>query len=168
MVEQIARRIINRIRGEISAFIDESGDSEIDASGRESSGDILTEVQSHLGKLIAEHHQTTKQLNASRTELNAMQQKIELAIEAGRDDLARAALIRRNGLNRQITSLEAHLKDVETESLELEDLIRELADSEPESIGDSRATMSAALAQQLSELDALVKNKTAASDEPKT
>ena len=167
MVEQIARRIINRIRGEISAFIDESGNSEIDVSGRDTSSDILTEVQSHLGKLIAEHHQTTKQLNASRTELNAMQEKIELAVDAGREDLARAALIRRNGLNRQITSLEAHLKDVETESLELEGLISDLADAD-RSANDDVSELDAALSQQLSELDALVKNKTAASDEPKT
>ena len=160
MVEHIAMRIINRIKQEVSAFIDESEGVETASSKDDAPSEILADVKDHLGKLIAEHHQITKTHASASQELKTLLEKIELAIDSGRDDLARAALIRRNGLQRQISSLDLRLKDIEAETLEVEALIEDLSAEAGETNDTPSANPVSALNKQLGELDELVSRRT--------
>ena len=160
MVEHIANRIINRIKAEVSAFIDESGDHEATSRTRDGKGGIIPEIRDHLGKLIAEDHLINKQISANKEALSKLQDKVEFAINQDRDDLARAALIQKKGLERQLAGFEARLKEIELESLELESLIQELTQEAAEDIGSGAPGTSRGSSAQLKELEALVKQKT--------
>ena len=161
MVEHIAMRIINRVKSEISAFIDESGDHEAKPHSSDTRGQIIPEIRDHLGKLIAEDHLINKQISANEEALAKLQDKVEFAISQDRDDLARAALIQRKGLERQLAGFEARLKEIELESLELEALIQELSqEAAAEDAGSTASETSTGLSAQLKELEALVKQKT--------
>jgi len=160
MIDQIARRIIDRIKHEFTAFIDEAGNPDVQAN---QNGDLISDVRDHLGKLIAEDHQIRKQLSALKDELGGLQNKIEAAISSDREDLARAGFIRRNGLQRQIESLTARLQDIETESLELEALIRELS-GDPDASGTQPASGNTSLEHQLEELEDLAQKMASKAD----
>lgn len=165
MVERIAKRIINRIKDEVSAFIDESDEGTETRSVQNKPDEAVLEIRDHLGKLIAEHHQISKQLKASSVELEALRDKVEFAIGADRDDLARAALIRCYGLKRQIAGLKARQQDIESESLEVEDLIEELSSgSNSDNVGNSNE-LNKAVKEQLDELEALLISSSGAADD---
>lgn len=157
MVEQIAKRILSRIKAEVSAFLDVSEKAGTPASASEKPGEIISEIRGHLGKLIAEDHQIQKQITASEEALAQLKDKVELAIDQDRDDLARAVIIQRKGLERQIAGYKARQQEIELESLEIEDLIQSLSDEEGAEDGD--AVSGAQLNKQLSELEALTKRK---------
>ena len=168
MVEHIAMRIINRIKMEVSAFIDESDGAADAPQASDAPSEILADVKDHLGKLIAEHHLVTKMRDSAKNELTTLEEKVELAIDSDRDDLARAALIRRNGLRRQLSTYDQRLEDIEAETLEVEALIEELSAEAGETDDSNPANAATALSKQLVELDALVSRKTGEQDKTQT
>lgn len=165
MIDQIARRVIDRIKQEVSAFINESAD---EPSSEPGSNDLIADVRDHLGALIAEDHQIQKHLKQRDTELSALNHKIELAISSDREDLARAAFIRRNGLRRQIESLKSRQQDIEAESMEIEALIEELSSENGAPTEPDSDQPSPEIKAKLEELETLATKVDPDRDQPKT
>lgn len=159
MIDQVIKRILERLKSEITAFVDEFDDEQSASLTQNHTGTLVDSVRGHLGRLAAEEHQISKQLRAADKDLSEIEHKIEVAINEGREDLARAALIRKHGLRRQIDHLDARFQDITQESLEVEQLISDLSEQNTLE-GQSKLTSTpAALRAKLDELDALMKTR---------
>jgi phage shock protein A len=75
--------------------------------------DTLVEVRSSTVKTIADRKELERKLAVLARERDAWQAKAELAIEKGREDLAKAALVRKNEAVAAISAGEAQLADIE-------------------------------------------------------
>ena len=155
MVDRIARRIVKYIKAEFDAFIGTSEDPAQTANRPKGTHEVVAEVRDHLGKLLAEHHQANKQITLLQEELAALKEKVELAIDSDRDDLARAALIHQKSQERQLAGLQTRLTQIEAECLEIEKFIHDVSMQSPhEYLRDKDETdYSDSLDLQLEELD---------------
>ncbi|WP_394173615.1 phage shock protein PspA [Thalassotalea litorea] len=75
--------------------------------------ETLVEVRTSAAKQIAEKKTLTRQLRAQTDKAAQWQEKAELAINKGRDDLARQALLAKQQCQPVITDIEAQLLQVE-------------------------------------------------------
>lgn len=75
--------------------------------------DTLVEVRSSTVKTIADRKELERKVAALTRDRDAWQAKAELAIEKGREDLAKGALLRKNEAIALIASVETQLSDTE-------------------------------------------------------
>ncbi|TXH34658.1 MAG: phage shock protein PspA [Rhodospirillaceae bacterium] len=75
--------------------------------------DTLVEVRSSTVKTIADRKELERKVAALTRDRDAWQAKAELAIEKGREDLAKGALLRKNEAISLIASVETQLSDTE-------------------------------------------------------
>lgn len=75
--------------------------------------DTLVEVRSAAARAIADKKDIARKLKTVDAEIKEWQDKAELAIDKGRDDLAKAALAEKAHVQRQADSLRAHREAVE-------------------------------------------------------
>jgi phage shock protein A len=75
--------------------------------------DTLVEVRSSTVKTIADRKELERKVAALTRDRDAWQAKAELAIEKGREDLAKGALLRKNEAISLIASAETQLSDTE-------------------------------------------------------
>ncbi|TKB45304.1 phage shock protein PspA [Thalassotalea mangrovi] len=75
--------------------------------------ETLVEVRTSAAKQIAEKKTLTRQLRVQTEKANQWQEKAELAISKGRDDLARQALLAKQQCQPVITDIETQLAQVE-------------------------------------------------------
>ncbi|MDY0883001.1 phage shock protein PspA [Dongia soli] len=75
--------------------------------------DTLVEVRSATVKAIADRKELERKASALVRDRDSWQAKAELAIEKGREDLAKGALLRKNEITALIASAETQLNDIE-------------------------------------------------------
>jgi len=87
---------------------------------------VKDEVRGELGKVEAEKHVTTKQLERANNSLKDLKEQIETAINEKRDDLAEAAVEKQMDFENQIPILKESLKIDEAKIIELNGFIEAL------------------------------------------
>lgn len=97
--------------------------------------DTLVEVRSDAARAIAEKKRLRRQLEQLQREIDHWQHNAELALEKGREELARAALREKHRLERSATALEGELEALETQLAELNSDIARLQ----QKLDDARA-----------------------------
>ena len=75
--------------------------------------EALVEARSHAASCIAEKKHTVRKLDNLQSQQQQWSDKAEIALQKGREDLAREALVVKNGLNADVESLKNHLDAVE-------------------------------------------------------
>lgn len=88
--------------------------------------ETLVEVRTVSAKAIAEKKELSRRKQLLSEQVDAWEGKAELAIEKGREDLAKGALTEKLQLLNEVGELEAELLDVETQLQELESEIGQL------------------------------------------
>lgn len=83
--------------------------------------ETLVEVRSTAAKHIAEKKTIARQVESLQKSVNYWQEKAELALEKGREDLARSALTEKQKANQQLT-------DLEHEAAKLEEFLNAVQD----------------------------------------
>jgi phage shock protein A len=105
--------------------------------------DTLVEVRSAAARAIADKKTDTRKLAAIRAEVEDWEQKAELAVKKGRDDLAKAALHEKAAVERVAAGLQAQLEKVDDG---LERLNSDIARLQ-EKLADAKARQKALLAR---------------------
>lgn len=75
--------------------------------------DTLVEIKASCAGAMASRAKANRALESARTKLDSWTRKAELAIERGREDLAREALIEKRNTRDEVDDLEAELKQFE-------------------------------------------------------
>ncbi|TKB44692.1 phage shock protein PspA [Thalassotalea mangrovi] len=101
--------------------------------------DTLVEVRSSSAKTLAEKKELTRQLSRIETDVAQWQQKAELALSKGREDLARAALVERKKCEEAATALSDELSHFDDHIVKLQDEIAQLQ----EKLADAKARQKA-------------------------
>jgi phage shock protein A len=97
--------------------------------------DTLVEVRSSSAKTLADKKEIVRQASRFEHEAEQWQQKAELALSKGRDDLARAALIEKNKCTENSTALLDELAHVEEHIGKLQSEVSQLQ----EKLADAKA-----------------------------
>lgn len=106
--------------------------------------DTLVEVRSSSAKTLADKKELTRQVNRHRAEADNWQEKAELALSKGREDLARAALVEKKKCSENADALESELAHVEEHIAKLQDEISQLQ----EKLADAKARQKAILMRE--------------------
>lgn len=88
--------------------------------------DAIGEVRTELGTVIANKHLANSRLMQVNQKCEDLGEKIELAVNENRDDLAEAAISQQLNIEAQIPILEAQISDLSNEEKELESYIAAL------------------------------------------
>ncbi|WOH37619.1 phage shock protein PspA [Thalassotalea fonticola] len=90
--------------------------------------DTLVEVRSSSARTLADKKELTRQITRLDTDSETWQQKAELALSKGRDDLARAALVEKNkcedaaqSMNDELASFDDHIAKLQDEISQLQE-----------------------------------------------
>ncbi|WP_286266034.1 phage shock protein PspA [Thalassotalea atypica] len=106
--------------------------------------DTLVEVRSSSAKTLADKKELTRQVGRYEKDAQQWQEKAELALSKGRDDLARAALIEKKKCSENAESLADELTHVESHIAKLQDEISQLQ----EKLADAKARQKAILMRE--------------------
>jgi len=88
--------------------------------------DTLVEVRSDAARTIAEKKKQQRRIDRLGDEILEWERKAELAVSKGREDLARAALAEKNGLERGLASLTREMEELEVQLSKLNEDIGNL------------------------------------------
>jgi phage shock protein A len=125
----IFTRFRDIINSNISAMLDRAEDPEklIRLMIREME-DTLVEIKASCAAVMADRKKTERQLREARSREGNWQQKAELAVNKGRDDLAREALLERRRYTQRAMALERELAECGGLVDQYQDDIRQLED----------------------------------------
>jgi len=129
MKENITTRVGRIISGSVNTLIDAIENSVPETVMEESIREIdsaINEVRVELGKVVANKHLATTRLAEENRKHNDLSEKIELAINDGRDDLAEVAIATQFDIEAQIPILKTTITDCENQEKELEGYISAL------------------------------------------
>lgn len=106
-------RLSDIVNANLNAILDEAEDpAKMVRMITQEMEETLVEVRSTSARYIADHKEVVKKINWLRTESLAWEQKAELAVSKGRDDLARAALNEKTRLNDTAAQLDSDLEGI--------------------------------------------------------
>ncbi|WP_026973444.1 phage shock protein PspA [Aliagarivorans marinus] len=108
--------------------------------------DTLVEVRASTAKVLADKKQLARQIDKAQGVQQQWQEKAELAIQKGREDLAKAALIEKQHLQQTIDALNHEMTAVEDSLSQLQDEIEQLE----QKLNESRQRQAGLLARQAS------------------
>ncbi len=121
----------------------------------------LVEVRSVSAKTIADKKELGRRVRDAQNQVNTWQQKAELAVSKGRDDLAKSALIEMQQQQKNVESLEQEVQRVESELNKLSQDVSQLQ----EKLNDAKSRRKSVLARRNSVQARLqVRRKTAEYD----
>jgi len=106
--------------------------------------DTLVEVRSSSAKTLADKKELTRQVGRYQKDAIQWQEKAELALSKGREDLARAALIEKKKCSESAESLEEELAHVDSHIAKLQGEISQLQ----EKLADAKARQKAILMRE--------------------
>jgi len=106
----------------------------------------LVDVRSMSAKTIADKKELSRRIKDIQNIIETWQQKAELALSKGREDLAKAALAERNEQQKNLTSMQEELHRVEAELNKLTTDISQLQDK----LSDAKARRKGILARRQS------------------
>ena len=138
----IFSRMSDIINANINAMLEKAEDPEkIVRLMIQEMEDTLVEVRSAAARAIADKKTDRRKLAAIRAEVQEWEQKAELAVKKGRDDLAKAALHEKAAVERVAVGLEAQLGQVDDGLERLNEDIARLQ----EKLADAKARQKALL-----------------------
>ncbi len=129
MKEKITSRVGRIISGTFNALIDAVENMAPEAVMEQALGEIddaIEDVRSELGKILADKHLANSRLMQVNSKCEELSEKIELAVEQERDDLAEVAISQQLDIEAQIPILEAQIADLSNSEKELEGYIAAL------------------------------------------
>jgi phage shock protein A len=129
MAEGLMNRVKRLVSGSVNTLVDAVENSAPETVMKESIREIdsaVDEVRDQLGLSIANKHHANKRLMEASAKHEDLAEKLRLAVDTNRDDLAEAAISRQLDLEAQIPILEDALKDASSEEAELESYIAAL------------------------------------------
>jgi len=106
--------------------------------------DTLVEVRSSSAKTLADKKDLVRQANRFEKEAAQWQEKAELALSKGREDLARAALVEKNKCAEKSVSLNDELSHVDEHINKLQEEISQLQDK----LADAKARQKAIIMRE--------------------
>ncbi|MDN3653171.1 phage shock protein PspA [Thalassotalea ponticola] len=101
--------------------------------------DTLVEVRSSSARSLADKKELTRQLTRTLAEADSWQEKAELALSKGRDDLARAALMEKNKCSEAAQAMEQELSSFDDHIAKLQGEVGQLQ----EKLADAKARQKA-------------------------
>lgn len=129
MAEGLMNRAKRLISGSVNSIVDAVENAAPETVMKEAIREIdsvIDEVRGQLGLAIANKHHANKRLMEASAKHEELTEKLRLAVDQNRDDLAEAAIARQIDLEAQIPVLEDALKDASEEETELESYISAL------------------------------------------
>ena len=106
--------------------------------------DTLVEVRSSSAKTLADKKDLTRQATKFEADAEQWQEKAELALSKGRDDLARAALMEKKKCSESAAALVDELSHVDEHIAKLQDEITQLQ----EKLADAKARQKAIIMRE--------------------
>ncbi|NMP33349.1 phage shock protein PspA [Thalassotalea sp. M1531] len=106
--------------------------------------DTLVEVRSSSAKTLADKKELSRQITRYEKDADQWQEKAELALSKGREDLARAALIEKKKCSESAESLAEELQHVDEHIAKLQGEITQLQDK----LADAKARQKAILMRE--------------------
>jgi len=123
----IFSRMTDIINSNINALLDQAEDPEkmIRLIIQEME-DTLVEVRSSSARVLADRKAANRRLEQVREEAQSWEDKAKLAIEKGREDLARAALQEKRAVMEEVSVVEAELQATDEHIAQLNDEVAQL------------------------------------------
>ena len=129
MADGLINRVKRLVSGSVNSIVDAVENAAPETVMKEAIREIdsaIDEVRDQLGLAIANKHHANKRLMEASAKHEELAEKLRLAVDQERDDLAEAAIARQLDLEAQIPVLEDALKDTSLEESELESYISAL------------------------------------------
>lgn len=129
MTENIVARVARLVSGGVNDLVDAVENASPETVMKEAIREVdsaIDQVRDELGKLLANKHLANTRLMETSTKHEELGDRIRVAIDEGREDLAEAAVSRQLDLEAQIPVLEAAIKDSAAEEVKLEGYIAAL------------------------------------------
>lgn len=129
MREKITGRVGRIISGGFNAIIDAVENAAPEAVMEQALrevDDAIAEVRTELGKVIANKHLANSRMTQVNNKCEELAEKIEIAVEQNRDDLAEVAISQQLDVEAQIPILETQLAELSNTEKELEGYISAL------------------------------------------
>ncbi len=130
MTDTLAARVGRIVAGSAHALIDVIEGTMPDAVLQQTLREIdkaIDEVRTELGRAVAEKHLAGKRLAEQSSRHEELTSHVELALEQGREDLARAAVERQLDVEAQVPVLEATVAEAGRRETELEGYVAALS-----------------------------------------
>ena len=129
MSETLSRRVGRLVSGGFHALIDAAENLAPEAVMNESIREIeraVDEVRAELGKVLAQKHLAAKKMADESNRHEAIDANLQAAVDAGRDDLAKAGIAEQMDIEARLPILENTIADCATQEKELEGFIAAL------------------------------------------
>ena len=140
----IFSRFTDIVNSNINAILDKAEDPEkIVRLMIQEMEDTLVEVRSAAARSIADRKKSSRTLKVLQQEADEWQEKAELAIDKGRDDLAKAALAEKSRVRKSIDTLAAADAAIDEDLEKLDDDVSRLE----EKLADAKARQKVILAR---------------------
>lgn len=130
MAEGLMNRVKRLVSGSVNSVVDAVENAAPETVMKEAIREIdsaVDDVRDQLGRAIANKHHANKRLMEASAKHEELAEKLRLAVDQDRDDLAEAAISRQLDLEAQIPILEDALQDASAEETELESYISALS-----------------------------------------
>ena len=114
MSESLARRVARLVSGGFHAMLDKAEDCMPEAVMQENIRELertIDEVRTELGKVLAQKHLATKKLADENNRHEQLAGQIATALDAGREDLAKAGIAEQLDIEARLPVLEQSLDD---------------------------------------------------------
>jgi phage shock protein A len=122
MAEGLVSRVKRLVSGSINSIVDAVESASPETVMKEAIREVdsaIDEVRDQLGLAIANKHHASKRLMEANAKHEDLAEKLRTAVDAGRDDLAEAAISRQIDLEAQIPVLESALEEAARQETEL-------------------------------------------------
>ena len=129
MSESLARRVARLVSGSFHAMLDKAEDCMPEAVMQENIRELertIDEVRTELGKVLAQKHLATKKLADENNRHEQLAGQIATALDAGREDLAKAGIAEQLDIEARLPVLEQSLADCSSQERELDAFVAAL------------------------------------------
>lgn len=129
MAESIASRVGRIVSGSVSALVSAVENAAPETVMAEAIAEIdraIDDVRLELGRVLSEKHLASTRLMKESQRHEELKDKVALALEQGREDLAEAAVGHQLDIETQIPVLEQSVTECETREHELEGFVKAL------------------------------------------
>ena len=129
MSESLARRVARLVSGGFYAMLDKAEDCMPEAVMQENIRELertIDEVRTELGKVLAQKHLATKKLADENNRHEQLAGQIATALDAGREDLAKAGIAEQLDIEARLPVLEQSLADCSSQERELDAFVAAL------------------------------------------
>ena len=129
MSESLARRVARLVSGGFHAMLDKAEDCMPEAVMQENIRELertIDEVRTELGKVLAQKHLATKKRADENNRHEQLAGQIATALDAGREDLAKAGIAEQLDIEARLPVLEQSLADCSSQERELDAFVAAL------------------------------------------